>query len=144
MVARRRFELVGLAATCALIAGCADRDAERAVQSALGDSDARVQRLADHGGYVCGEVERGGRARKGAYVRFVFDERGGSASVDPGFAGERPATRSADAVCLKPEAYQSVAERMSCAAAPALEDRSGRQQAFEQLWREACVGTARS
>lgn len=127
-----------------MIAGCAEGAAERAVRAAVGDDQARLQRLAERGDYVCGEVGQSRPTHDRAYIRFVYDERDGRALVDPGHVGVGPAMPFADPACRLPEAYRTVAERMSCAAAPELEAGAERQLAFEQLWDRACAEPGRS
>lgn len=120
-----------------LLPGCGEGAAERAVATALGDSEARFQAVRDRGDFVCGEVN-GAEQRRG-YSRFVFDEGVGAAFIDPGLTNVHVATTSPDPACRKPDAYQSVDERLNCAAAPALERDAQRQLAFDRLWEQACA-----
>ena len=119
-----------------VLSGCGESAAERGVREAVGDPAARFQSVRNVDGYVCGEVNS--LSRSGGYARFVFDERVGTAFVDPGNAATGVTRAAQDPGCSKPPAYQSVEERLSCAAAPQLEAEAQAQRAFEAAWQKAC------
>jgi hypothetical protein len=119
-----------------VLSGCGESAAERAVREAVGDPGARFQSLRNVDGFTCGEVNS--PKRPGGYARFVFDERAGAVLVDPGNAATGVARPAQDPACSKPPAYQSVEERLSCAAAPVLEAEAEAKRAFEAAWQKAC------
>lgn len=117
------------------LGGCGQGEAEKAVSGAIADPAARFQSVRNRTGFVCGEVN--GRGGPG-YVRLVYDEETGAAFVDPGEASAQLSASRADAACGKPFAYQSVEERLGCAAAPRQESEIRSKRSFETLWRKAC------
>ncbi len=104
---------------------------------AIGDPDARFQAVRGSGVFLCGEVNGGERAREG-YVRFVYEEAAGAASIDPGDADGQLPIAVGDPACGKSFAYQSVEERLGCAAAPERERKARLKREFEALWQRAC------
>ncbi len=106
------------------------------MREAIGDKGARFQSVEERGNFVCGEVN--GRGRSG-YVRFVYDNRASTALIDPGEALSQAPIASADPACSKPFAYQSVEERLGCAAAPARERETRSKRSFDALWHKACA-----
>lgn len=135
-----RFQPAAVASLLLLLTGCGGSDAEQAVAAALPDpASARFQSVVDRQDHVCGEVNgKDPAGRLGGYRRFVYDKSSGAALIDPQLQDELPARNVQDAACAKPFAYQSVDERLACAAAPAREAGSSRQRAFEDLWRRGC------
>jgi hypothetical protein len=73
----------------------------------------------------------------GGYRRFVYDKKSEAVLI----AELQDGTGQADPpgpACAKPFAYQSVDERLTCAAAPEQQAGSNRQRTFETLWRRVC------
>jgi hypothetical protein len=119
-----------------VLSGCGESAAERAVREAVGDPAARFQSVRNVDGFVCGEVNS--PKRQEGYARFVFDERARTAFVDPGEAAARVSRGAPDPGCSKPFAYQTVEERLSCAAAPQLKTEADAKRNFEAAWQKAC------
>jgi hypothetical protein len=91
----------------------------------------------DRGSHVCGELNgKGAGAGYTGYTRFVHDKASGATRLDP---KEAPALApGTDEACAKPVSYQTVDERLSCAAAPAEEAAASGQSEFDALWRRSC------
>ncbi len=128
------------ASLCLWLAACSGEDPKDAVAAGLADPrSARFQSVRDRGDHVCGQVNsREPPGGYGGYRRFVYDKESEVAAVDPGVDEPVERARQLDAACAKPFAYQSVDERLTCAAAPERQAGSDRQRAFEALWRRAC------
>jgi hypothetical protein len=120
--------------------GCADEEPMESVAATLSEpASARFQSIRERGDYVCGEVNgRTGSSVYSGYRRFVYDERGRRAMVDPRLAPGGKTSRASGSGCDKPFAYQSVEERLTCAEAPAQQPRADRQREFDALWSSAC------
>ena len=123
------------------LAACDGRsDVEEAVARTLPvPSSARFQSVREEGDYTCGEVNSENSAGgMTGYRRFVFDSRTRVAMIDAGREVDFDAPLDA-AACNKPQSYQTVAERLSCASAPDLQGRQERQRAFAQTWARVCA-----
>jgi hypothetical protein len=98
---------------------------------------ARFQFVSDRGSHVCGEVNgKASGAGYTGYTRFVHDKASGTTRLDPKeLPGLVPSTNLA---CAKPLSYQTVDERLSCAAGPAEKAAAGLQSDFDALWRRNC------
>ncbi len=134
---RRR---AAFASLCLCLAACGGENPEEAVAAALADPrSARFQSVSDRGDHVCGEVNSRDRAGGyGAYRRFVYDKQSEAVMIAPAIEEGVPQAGPPNSACAKPFAYQSVDERLSCAAAPEQRARSDRHRVFEALWRRAC------
>jgi hypothetical protein len=131
---------VAFASLCLGLAACGGDDPKDAVAASLADPrSARFQFVRDSGDHVCGEVNsREPPGGYGGYRRFVYDNESQAAVIDPGLEDAAGQAGPPDPACAKPFAYQSVEERLTCAAAPERQAGSNRQRAFEALWRRAC------
>jgi hypothetical protein len=120
------------------LSACGGNDPLDAVAATLPDpGSARFQAVSDRGGHVCGHIN--GKAAGAGYTgyrRFVHDKGSRVTRLDPQEA-LAPAHPSV-AGCAKPVSYQSVNERLSCAAAPAEEAAARLQSEFEVLWQRNC------
>ena len=120
------------------LSACGGNDPLDAVAATLPDSgSARFQAVSDRGGHVCGQVN--GKAAGAGYTgyrRFVHDKGSKVTRLDPQEASA-PA-RALFAACAQPVSYQTVDERLSCAAAPAEEAAARLQSEFEVLWQRSC------
>jgi|GEM_PF-5877043 len=98
---------------------------------------ARFQSVSDGDGHVCGEVNsKAPGAGYTGYRRFVHSKATGATRLDP---QEAPVLAGPPAAgCAKPVSYQTVDERLSCAAAPAGEASANLQSKFEELWLSNC------
>jgi hypothetical protein len=132
---RAAFAFLGLC-----LAACGGEDPKEAVAAGLADPpSARFQSVRDRGDYVCGEVNSRERpGGYGGYRRFVYDKGSETAAIDPGLDEPAEQVGPQGPGCAKPFAYQSVEERLTCAAAPERQAGSNRQRAFEALWRRVC------
>lgn len=123
-----------------VLAACADKDPRDAVAATLPDpGSARFQSISDRGDHVCGEVNsRTGQGGYTGYTRFVYDKESEAALVDPGLQAATPPAGPPDAACSKTFSYQTVEERLACAAQPEAQGSSNRQRAFDALWERVC------
>jgi hypothetical protein len=120
------------------LSACGGNDPPDAVAATLPDpGSARFQAVSDRRGHVCGQVNhKTAGAGYTGYRRFVHEKGSGATRLDPQVASA-PAHPSV-AACAKPVSYQTVGERLSCAAAPAQDAAVDLQSEFDALWRRSC------
>jgi hypothetical protein len=123
----------------ACLSGCGEDPARKAVAASLSDpGSARFQSVREKQDHVCGEVN--GRSEPGGqtgYRRFVYDRSSGAVSVEA--AAPTSAPSSPPTGCDKPFAYQSVEERLACAAAPEARAEAERAREFARVWQKECA-----
>ena len=125
----------GWVAALLAASGCGPSEAEREIAAILPGEDApNFQNIRNRDEFVCGEVNA--PDDRSGYLRFVYDEESGTASIEK--PGAAPTASVDDAACGKRAAYQSVDERLACAHAPEVHEEVAERRRFERLWQANC------